>query len=70
MSDNLDINPGLKANEIVSPDNLHTEPPFQQPVYGEEPEPEVEPKAEPKAKAPTKVPAMPVRDSKGHFVKK
>lgn len=41
MSDNLDINPGLKANEIVSPDNPHTEPPFQRPVYEqpvEEPE--------------------------------
>lgn len=57
---NLEINPGLKANEIVSPDNPHTEPPFQRPVYGE-PEPEAEPK--PGAKAST-------RDSKGHFVKK
>ena len=26
------------ANEIVSPDNLHTEPPFVRPVYGDEPE--------------------------------
>lgn len=38
-----ELNPGLKANEIVSPDNLHTEPPFQRPVYVEEPETPVEP---------------------------
>lgn len=35
MSDSPELNPGLKANEIVSPDNLHTEPPFVRPVYGE-----------------------------------
>jgi hypothetical protein len=37
MSDSPELNPGLKANEIASPDSLHTEPPFVRPVYGDEP---------------------------------
>lgn len=48
MSDSPVLNPGVGPNEIASPNNLHTEPPFQRPVYeGEVEEPE-EPKEAPK----------------------
>ncbi len=45
-----ELNPGLKANEVVSPENLHTEPPFQRPVYEQEPETPVEEVKEEKVK--------------------
>lgn len=56
-SESPELNPGLGPNEIVSPDNLHTEPPFVRPVYQEEPEEVVEPdeeKVEVKVKKSTK----------------
>jgi len=53
MSDSPELNPGLKPNEIVSPDNLHTEPPFVRPVYTEEPV-EVEEPEQPKKKVTKK----------------
>jgi len=47
MKDSPILNPGLRANEIASPDNPHTEPSFVRPTYGEE-----APAKEEKAKAP------------------
>jgi hypothetical protein len=41
MSDSPILNEGLEANQIVSPDNLHTEPAFSRPVYKEEVQEEV-----------------------------
>lgn len=40
------LNPGVGPNEIASPDNLHTEPPFVRPVYGEGPKEVAEPDEE------------------------
>lgn len=57
MEDNS-INPGLEANQIVSPENKGMEPPYQQPVYS------VEPEEEPESKK------VAVRDEKGHFLPK
>lgn len=53
MSDSPELNPGLEPNAIVSPDNLHTEPPFVRPVYAEE-QVEVEEVVKPKAKKTSK----------------
>lgn len=56
MEDNS-INPGLEANQIVSPENKGMEPPYQQPDYSApEEKPEVKKAAE--------------RDEKGHFLPK
>lgn len=54
MSDSPELNPGLKANEIASPDNLHTEPPFQRPVYEQEVEEQPKKVETPKAEKPKK----------------
>lgn len=57
MEDNS-INPGLEANQIVSPENLGTEP---APKFNVEPE--IAPETEPEVKKVK-------RDSNGHFAKK